>query len=133
MEREAERRMNVLELGGQYHDRYGEKSMHAQREALSTMVEPSRGVVLDGSLGEPETVRPRVAASAKRTTGLPDSGSTRAGMQGLEALIWMRQKRTVLCSRREGPTTGSPVGEGESRSWKGRADDMQHSLSLIHI
>ena len=80
--REVERRMNVLELGGKYHDRYGEKSMHAQREAQSTMGEPSRGVVLDGSLGEPETVRPRVAASAKRTTGLPDSGSTRLGCRG---------------------------------------------------
>ena len=82
VERVLERRMNVLELGGQYHDRYGETSMHAQREAQSTMGEPSRGVVLDGSLGEPETVRPRVAASAKRTTGLPDSGSTRLGCRG---------------------------------------------------
>ena len=37
MEREAERKMNALGLGGRYHDRYGEKSMHAHREAQSTM------------------------------------------------------------------------------------------------
>ena len=32
-----------------------------------------------------------------------------------------------MCSRSEVPTKGSPVGEGESRSWKGRVDDRQRS------
>ena len=77
--------MNVLELGGKYHDRYGEKSMHAQREAQSTMGEPSRRW---GGSFETEALRNRgqfgqgSRQEGKSATGLPDSVSTRLGIKG---------------------------------------------------
>ena len=42
VEKEVERRMYELGLGGQYHDVYGENCMHVQGETQSTMGGPSR-------------------------------------------------------------------------------------------
>ena len=79
----------------------------------------------DRRLGEPGSVR---HGRGKRTYRTTEFRTYNALKKGLEALKWIQQKRTVLCSRREVPTKGSPVGEGESLSWKGRVDDRQRSV-----
>ena len=92
--------MNALGLDGRYHDRYGEKSMHAQRETQSIMGEPLRrwrvSYEAEGMGNREQFVQGLLhGQKVDRTTGFR---KYEAGKQGLETLIWVQPRWTVVGS-----------------------------------